>query len=97
MAISRHARWRAQVLLMLTIAVLAVTGLINWLLPAGPTLRSLRHFIRWIHEAAALGFVTFLGVHLYMQWEAIRRNLRRFGFWGSVAGAPSSPSDVSRH
>ena len=97
MAISRHARWRAQVLLMLTIAVLAVTGLINWLLPAGPTLRSLRHFIRWIHEAAALGFVTFLGVHLYMQWEAIRRNLRRFGLWGSDAGAPSSPSDVSRH
>jgi len=97
MAISRHARWRAQVLLMLAIAVLAVTGLINWLLPAGPTLRSLRHFIRWIHEAAALGFVTFLGVHLYMQWEAIRRNLRRFGFWGPEAGGSSSPSDVSRH
>ena len=37
MAISRHARCAAQVLLMLTIAVLAVTGLINWLLPAGPT------------------------------------------------------------
>jgi thiosulfate reductase cytochrome b subunit len=97
MAISRQARWRAQVLLMLTIAVLAVTGLINWLLPTGSTLRSFRHFIRWIHEAAALGFVTFLGAHLYFQWDAIRRNLRRFGLWGPDAGAPSSRSDVSRH
>ena len=97
MAMSRQTRWRAQVLLMLMIAVLAVTGLINWLLPTGPTLRSLRHFIRWIHEAAALGFVTFLGVHLYVQWDAIRRNLHRFGFWGSDAGAPPSPTDNSRH
>jgi thiosulfate reductase cytochrome b subunit len=82
MEISRNARWRAQVLLLSTIVVLAVTGLINWLLPAGPPLRSLRHFLRWIHEAAALGFVAFLGVHLYVQWEAIQRNLRRFGLWG---------------
>jgi thiosulfate reductase cytochrome b subunit len=81
MAMSRHARWRAQVLLMLTIAVLAVTGLINWLLPTGPALRSLRHLLRWIHEAAALGFVAFLGVHLYFQWGAIRHNLHRFGLW----------------
>jgi thiosulfate reductase cytochrome b subunit len=81
MAMSRHARWRAQVLLMLTIAVLAFTGLINWLLPTGPALRSLRHLLRWIHEVAALGFVTFLGVHLYFQWDAILRNLHRFGIW----------------
>jgi len=97
MAISRIARWRAQVLLLLTIAVLAVTGLINWLLPAGPALRSLRHFLRWIHEAAALGFVTLLGVHLCVQWEAIQRNLRRFGLWGQDAAAPPSRSDISRH
>jgi len=97
MAMSRHTRWRAQVVLMLTIAVLAVTGLINWLLPAGPALRSLRHLLRWIHEAAALGFVTFLGVHLYVQWDAIRRNLRRFGLWGPDAAAPQPRSDISRH
>jgi thiosulfate reductase cytochrome b subunit len=82
MAMSRHTRWRAQVVLMVMIAVLAVTGLINWLLPAGPALRAFRHLLRWIHEAAALGFVTLLAVHLYFQWEAIQRNLRRFGLWG---------------
>jgi cytochrome b subunit of formate dehydrogenase len=96
MAISRHARWRAQVLLMLAITVLAVTGLINWLLPAGPTLRSLRHLMRWIHEGAALGFVTFLGVHLYFQWATIRRNLRLFGLWGPGTASPAARSDASK-
>ena len=82
MTMTRRDRWRAQILLFMTIVILAVTGLINWLLPQGGAARTLRHLLRWIHEGAALGFVTLLGVHLYAQWDVIRRNLGRFGFWG---------------
>ena len=82
MTMTRRNRWRAQVLLLMTIVILAVTGLINWLLPQGGAARPLRHLLRWIHEGAALGFVAFLGAHLYHQWDAIQRNLRRFGLWG---------------
>lgn len=78
----RHNRWRAQVLLAMMITVLAVTGLTSWLLPPGGAARSIRHLLRWIHEAAALGFLTLLAFHLYCHWEAIRQNLRRFGLWG---------------
>ena len=82
MTIKRHNRWRAQVLLAMMIAVLAATGLTSWLLPPGGGARSIRHLLRWIHEAAALGFLTLLAYHLYCHWEAIRHNLRRFGLWG---------------
>lgn len=82
MTIQRRTRWRAQVLLFLTITVLAVTGLINWLLPRGGGPQALRHLLRWIHEGAALGFVGFLAAHLWFQWGAIRRNLNRYGLWG---------------
>lgn len=82
MAMTRHNRWRAQVMLFLTVVILAVTGLINWLLPQGGAARNLRHLLRWIHEGAALGFVALLAVHLSSQWDAIRRSLRRFGLWG---------------
>jgi hypothetical protein len=64
------------------ITVLAATGLINWLLPRGGEVRASRHLLRWIHEAAAAGFLTLVAAHVYFQWEAIRRNLRRFGLWG---------------
>jgi len=77
-----QTRWRMQVLLFLAIVVLAVTGLINWILPRGGSLRGLRHLLRWIHEGAALGFMVFLAAHLYCQWNAVRRNLKRFGLWG---------------
>jgi cytochrome b subunit of formate dehydrogenase len=73
---------RMQVLLFLMITVLAITGLINWLLPRGGEARALRHLLRWIHEGAAVGFLTFVAAHLYCQLEMIRRNLRRFSLWG---------------
>ena len=82
MTLRPQTRWRMQVLLFLAIVVLAVTGLINWILPRGGSLRGLRHLLRWIHEGAALGFMVFLASHLYCQWNAVRRNLKRFGLWG---------------
>ena len=63
-------------------SLLAITGLINWLLPRGSEARALRHVLRWIHEGAAVGFLTFVAAHLYCQLEMIRRNLRRFNLWG---------------
>ena len=77
-----RTRWRVQVILSLAILVLAVTGTINWLLPRGGSVRTLRHLLRWIHEGAAVGFLMVLAAHLYCQWPALRRNLARFGPWG---------------
>lgn len=79
-----RTRWRMQVLLFLATVVLAVTGLVNWLLPHGGNLRALRHLLRWVHEGAAVGFLALLAAHLYCQWPALRRNLTRFGLWGRV-------------
>jgi len=81
MRISRRTRWRMQVLLFLMTMLLALTGLINWLLPHGEAVRTLRHLLRWVHEGAAIGFLTFMAAHLYFQAEAIRRNVRLFGLW----------------
>jgi hypothetical protein len=90
MKITPRNRWRMQVLLLLTIALLAVTGLVNWLLPHGGAIRTLRHLLRWVHEGAAIGFLALLAFHLYSQTAALRRNLHRFGFWGRDPDIPST-------
>jgi len=82
MKIARRTRWRMQVLLFLMTMLLALTGLLNWLLPHGGTVRTLRHMLRWIHEGAAIGFFSLVAAHLILQAEAIRRNMRRYGLWG---------------
>jgi hypothetical protein len=66
----------------LMVLVLTVTGLINWLLPHDGAHRALRHLLRWIHEGAAIGFLSLMAAHLYFRSDAIRRHLRRFGLWG---------------
>lgn len=75
-------RWRMQILLAMTIMLLAATGLFLWWLPGGGADRALRHLLRWIHEGTAIAFLLLVAAHLYDRWEGIRRNLRRFGFWG---------------
>jgi hypothetical protein len=97
MKITQRNRWRMQVLLLFTVAMLAVTGLVNWLLPHGGATRALRHLLRWIHEGAATGFLALLAFHLYFQTSALRRNLHRFGLWGRDPGIPSPRPSASRH
>ena len=97
MKITPRNRWRMQVLLLLTVAVLAVTGLVNWLLPHGGAFRALRHLSRWIHEGAAMGFLALMAFHLHCQSAVLRSNLRRFGLWGRDPHIPSTRPGASRH
>ena len=97
MKITPRNRWRMQVFLLLTVAVLAVTGLVNWLLPRGGAIRTLRHLLRWIHEGAAIGFLVLIAFHLHFQTAALRRNLHRFGLWGRDPDIQSTRPGASRH
>lgn len=97
MKITPRNRWRMQVLLLLTVAVLAVTGLVNWLLPHGGAFRALRHLLRWIHEGAAMGFLILMAFHLHCQSAVLRRNFRRFGLRGRDPDIPSTRPGASRH
>lgn len=94
MKVLPYIRWRAQVLLALTVVVLTLTGLANWLLPHGGAARTLRHLLRWIHEGAAIGFLALLIFHLYFQSPSLRHNLHRFGLWGQNSAVPPPPSSA---
>lgn len=77
--------WIVNMISFLFFLVLGATGLINWLLlprgsrSAGGFLISLRHFLRDIHEWAALGFIVVTVVHLVLHWGYIKSNLKRYG------------------
>lgn len=64
--------------------VLAFTGLINWwVLPRGSETSvgffiSLRHFLRDIHEWAALFFMIFAGAHLWLHKDYIVNNWNKY-------------------
>jgi hypothetical protein len=77
--------WVVNLLSFLLFSLLGVTGLINWLLlPRGPGsgggfLFGLRHFLRDVHEWAALGFIIVIGFHLVLHWGYIKTRLKRYG------------------
>ena len=96
MKMTPRLRWRMQILLFLTAAVLTVTGLVNWLLPRGGAARTLRHLLCGIHEGAAVGFIALMAFHLYSQWAPLRRNLRRFGLGGREPAPPPIRPDASK-
>ncbi len=64
-------------------AVLAMTGMITWILPHGHGsegfLISLRHFLREIHEWSGLAFIVFGTIHVIVHWTYIRNNLIKYG------------------
>jgi len=75
--------WRINVWSFLILLVLASTGLLQWLLPHGPSgTAALRHLLRWVHEAAAVVFLLLIGGHLWQHGEYIRRHIARYGFFG---------------
>jgi hypothetical protein len=77
--------WFINLVSFLLFSILGVTGMINWLLlPRGPGsgggfLIALRHFLRDVHQWAALGFIVVVAVHLFFHWGYIKVHLKRFG------------------
>lgn len=77
--------WVVNVISFLLFSFLGITGLINWLLlPRGPGLGGgfligLRHFLRDVHQWAALGFIIMVAIHLFLHWGYIKIHLKRYG------------------
>lgn len=77
--------WVVNVFSFVFFTVLGLTGLVNWLiLPHGRGAGvgftiSLRHFLREVHGWTALGFMICIGIHLFLHWPYVRRNLTKYG------------------
>lgn len=63
--------------------ILALTGLLNWILPHGHGaegfLITLRHFFRDVHEWTGFIFIVFGMIHVVVHWAYIRNNLTKYG------------------
>ena len=78
--------WIVNILSFFLFSILTFTGLISWLLlPRGyrgggnGILISLRHFLREVHQWAALLFIFIVLVHLVLHWPYIKSNLNKHG------------------
>ncbi len=75
--------WFVNIISFVLFAILALTGLINWLIiprgyrGEGGFLMSLRHFLREIHEWTALLFIVVVVIHLLLHWPYIKSNLSK--------------------
>lgn len=78
-------RWLVNVVSFILFTILALTGLINWLiLPRGSetgrgVLISMRHFFREVHEWSAFVFIVVVGIHLLLHSAYIKTNLKNHG------------------
>jgi len=76
--------WIVNVISFFLVALLSVTGLINWLLlprgygSGGGFLVSLRHFLITIHEWTALLFMIVIGIHIWLHWTYVKKSLDRY-------------------
>jgi cytochrome b subunit of formate dehydrogenase len=77
--------WFVNVLSFILFSILTFTGLTNWLLlprgyaASGGFLISLRHFLRQVHEFAAVLFILVVLVHLVLHWTYVKSNLKKHG------------------
>ncbi|MFH1983150.1 MAG: DUF4405 domain-containing protein [Pseudomonadota bacterium] len=75
--------WMVNVLSSILFIILAVTGLVNWLiLPHGGRgaagfLVATRHFLMEIHEWTAVLFIAAICVHVALHWAYVRTNLKK--------------------
>jgi cytochrome b subunit of formate dehydrogenase len=81
MANKKAKNWIVNIISFILFVVLAVTGLINWLLlPHGPKaggiLSATRHLLIDIHEWAALFFIIVITVHLLVHWKYIKAMMK---------------------
>ncbi len=74
--------WTVNVIAFVLLAVLALTGLINWLLPrgyqAGGFMVSFRHFMQDVHAWTALFFIISMLAHWSLHWGYIQTQLKRY-------------------
>ena len=75
--------WTVNVIAFILLAILALTGTINWLLlprgyQAGGALVSLRHFLRDVHAWSAVFFIISMLVHWSLHWSYLQNNLKRY-------------------
>ncbi len=79
-----HIIWLVNVVAFLLLAVLSLTGLINWLIlpkgyeAKGSILISMRHLFREIHEWTAVLFIVVIFIHLVLHWPYVKLNLKKY-------------------
>jgi hypothetical protein len=77
--------WLVNVASFVLFAVLAFTGLLNWLvLPKGYQARgsflvSVRHFLVEVHGWIGLILIIMVAIHIMLHWAYIRNNLKKYG------------------
>ena len=75
--------WLTNVVSFILLTVLAITGLINWLLlpkgyeAKGSFLITLRHFFIEVHEWTALAFMVTIAIHILLHWGYVKTNLKK--------------------
>ena len=75
--------WLTNVASFILLTVLAITGLINWLLlpkgyeARGSFLITLRHFFVEVHEWTALAFMVTIAIHILLHWGYVKANLKK--------------------
>lgn len=80
--------WVVNVIAFVLFSLLALTGLINWLvLPHGAGRRDglmleTRHLLRDVHAWVAVFFLVAIAIHLMLHWPYIRANLATMGWLG---------------
>jgi hypothetical protein len=76
--------WFVNIISFGLLSILTLTGLINWLfIPRGGGAEGgftvlLRHFLRQVHEWAALMFIVIILIHLSLHWTHIKSNLQKY-------------------
>lgn len=86
MAMSKNEKlWVVNVVCFVLFSLVAVTGLVNWLLPNGagrrePLLTAGRHVLMDGHAWLALIFVAAIVVHLVLHGAYIKANLVKLGW-----------------
>lgn len=78
-------RWLVNVFSFILFTILALTGLVNWLIlprgsgAGGSALISVRHFFREVHEWSAFFFIIVMVIHLLLHASYIKTNLKNHG------------------
>ena len=77
--------WIVNVISFILMAILFVTGLMNWLvLPKGYEARgsflvSVRHFFVDFHAWTAMIFIIVIAIHIFLHWPYVKAQFRKPG------------------
>ncbi len=71
--------WIVNVVSFAFFTLLSITGLISWFISHTDLFESLSHFFREVHEMSAFAFMILIGIHLFLHWDYVKINLRKYG------------------